>query len=149
MTGYRAYIMGIDGHRFIKVTGFSSDFPDDATALKAAEQLANGHDVELWDCARLVARMAQTSNANPVCDGRTKACGSVAGLQNLGVGAALVDKSAGIKFNIEMSSDPDPVPQASGLGRRQVSPVSRRYNGWRAGRRTVVNIAKLFRRKVG
>ena len=58
MRDYRAYILGIDGHRFIKVKDFLSDQPDDAAALSAAKQLVDGHDVELWDCGRLVARLS-------------------------------------------------------------------------------------------
>ena len=58
MRDYRAYILGIDGHRFIKAKEFSSDHPNDAAALKAARQLIDGHEVELWDCGRLVARLA-------------------------------------------------------------------------------------------
>ena len=63
MREYRAYIFGIDDHRFLKVAQFSSDHPDDATALQAAERLVDGHDVELWDCARLVARFDHKSRA--------------------------------------------------------------------------------------
>lgn len=58
MRDYRAYVLGVDGHRFIKAKEFSSDYPDDATALKAATKLLNGHDVEVWDCGRLVARLS-------------------------------------------------------------------------------------------
>jgi len=38
MPEYRAYILGIDGHRYIRVADFLSDHPDDATAMKAAEK---------------------------------------------------------------------------------------------------------------
>lgn len=58
MRDYRAYILGIDGHRFIKAKEFSNHYPDDAAALKAAQKLADGHEVELWDCGRLVARLS-------------------------------------------------------------------------------------------
>jgi hypothetical protein len=57
VSDYRAYLIGdIDGHRFIKAD-FSSDYPDDATAISAAKELINGHDVELWDRGRFVARL--------------------------------------------------------------------------------------------
>jgi hypothetical protein len=56
MPEYRAYILGIDGHRYIRAADFLSDHPDDATAMKAAEKLVDGHDVELWDRGRLVGR---------------------------------------------------------------------------------------------
>ena len=58
MQDYRAYIFGIDGHRFVRVKDFSSDQPDDAAALSAAKQLVDGHEVELWDRGRLVARLS-------------------------------------------------------------------------------------------
>ena len=56
MSEYRAYLLGIEGRRFIRVVDFSSDHPDDAAAMKAAKELVDGYDVELWDCGRLVAR---------------------------------------------------------------------------------------------
>ena len=55
MRDYRAYILGIDGHRFIRVKDFLTDYRDDDAALNAAKQLADKHGVEVWDCARLVA----------------------------------------------------------------------------------------------
>ena len=58
MRDYRAYILGVDGHRFVKVKDFSSDQADDAAALSAAKQLVDGHEVELWDCGRLVALLS-------------------------------------------------------------------------------------------
>jgi hypothetical protein len=58
MRDYRAYILGIDGHRFIKASEFLSNHPDDAAAMKAAEQLVERHEIELWDCGRLVARFS-------------------------------------------------------------------------------------------
>ncbi len=67
MPDYRAYIIGIDGHRFIKAPNFSGDHRDDAAALKAAEHLADGHDVEVWDRGRLVARLDH-SDANAVAN---------------------------------------------------------------------------------
>jgi len=58
MRDYRAYILGINGHRFIWAEDFLSNHPDDAAALDAAKQLTDKHDVEVWDCARLVARLS-------------------------------------------------------------------------------------------
>jgi hypothetical protein len=74
MRDYRAYRFNIDGHRFQKVAEFVSDFPNDAAAMAAAEGLADRHDVELWDCARLVARLdnkldAVTALAIRILDG--------------------------------------------------------------------------------
>jgi len=57
MPDYRAYILGGKGHRFLRVADFSKDHADDATALLAAKLLIDGHDVELWDGGRLVARL--------------------------------------------------------------------------------------------
>jgi hypothetical protein len=37
---------------------FLTDHPDDAAAMNAAKQLTDRHDVELWDCGRLVARLS-------------------------------------------------------------------------------------------
>jgi hypothetical protein len=56
MSNYRAYIFGKDSHRFLKIPEFFSDHRDDATAMKAARRLVDGHDVELWDVSRLVCR---------------------------------------------------------------------------------------------
>ena len=58
MRDYRAYILDIDGHRFVKAKGFLSSHPDDAAALIAAKQLSDGHEVELWDGGRLVAQLS-------------------------------------------------------------------------------------------
>jgi hypothetical protein len=58
MGDYRAYILGIDGHRFVWVADFSSDHPDDAAALNAAKLLTDEHDVEVWDGGRLVALLS-------------------------------------------------------------------------------------------
>lgn len=58
MGDYRAYILEIDGHCFIRVEDFLSDHPDDAAAIGAAKQLTDKHDVEVWDRGRLVARLS-------------------------------------------------------------------------------------------
>ena len=58
MRDYRAYVFGIDGHRFLRVEDFASNQVDDAAALNAAKQLVDGHDMELWDQGRLVARLS-------------------------------------------------------------------------------------------
>jgi len=52
MPDYRAYILGREGLRFLRVTEFFRDHADDATALCAAKKLVDGHDVELWDGGR-------------------------------------------------------------------------------------------------
>jgi len=58
MRDYRAYILGVDGHRFVWVENFLTDHPNDATALEAARQLIDKHDVEVWDGGRLVAQLS-------------------------------------------------------------------------------------------
>jgi hypothetical protein len=45
------------------ITGFEPLVcADDAKAIEKAEQLVNGHDVELWSGARLVVVLQHTSN---------------------------------------------------------------------------------------
>ena len=63
MRDYRAYVFGTDNRRYQKVEQFARDFADDRAAMKAAEQLVDGHDVELWECARLVARFDHRSGS--------------------------------------------------------------------------------------
>ena len=56
MSDYRAYI--ING-RFDSIrTELLQNHPDDATAIEAAKQLADGHDIELWDRDRFVGRFS-------------------------------------------------------------------------------------------
>ena len=62
---YRAYILGIDGHRFVWVSDFKTDYRDDSAALDAARQLSDKHDVEVWDGGRLVALLSTTRNGLP------------------------------------------------------------------------------------
>ena len=53
MPEYRIYIVGSDGH-------FHSSVPlecdDDTDAMEKAKQLVYGHDVELWQRDRKIAR---------------------------------------------------------------------------------------------
>jgi hypothetical protein len=51
MAEYRAYIIGEDGH-FIRAVDLRC--PDDETAINKAQQLVDGHDVELWQLDRKV-----------------------------------------------------------------------------------------------
>jgi hypothetical protein len=52
MPEYRAYIIGLDGH-------FQKSVPlecaDDDAAKAQAEQLVDGHDIELWQRDRKIA----------------------------------------------------------------------------------------------
>jgi hypothetical protein len=55
MTGYRAYIIGQDGH-FLRAVELVC--PDDEAAKQYAGQLVDGHDVELWAGDRKIATFA-------------------------------------------------------------------------------------------
>jgi hypothetical protein len=52
MQHYRAYIMGWDGHI---LSAIDLHCADDDAAKQRAEQLVDGHDVELWQLDRKVA----------------------------------------------------------------------------------------------
>jgi hypothetical protein len=54
MSDYRAYI--VDGPFNSMITEFLHNHPDDATAIEAAKQLVDDHDIELWDRDRFVGR---------------------------------------------------------------------------------------------
>ena len=56
MPEYRAYIIGLDGH-FYRVVPL--DCADDAEAMERAKQLLDGHDIELWQRDRKIARFDQ------------------------------------------------------------------------------------------
>src|SRR5450631_990348 len=89
MHEYRAYILGIDGRRFIRAAEFLSDYPDDTAALRAAEELVDGHDVELWDHRRLVVRIDK-ANANAASDDQKQGLGDIeARFDALGATAAI------------------------------------------------------------
>ncbi len=53
MAEYRAFIIGVDGH-FIRAVELVC--PDDETAKEYAKQLVDGHDVELWQLDRQIAK---------------------------------------------------------------------------------------------
>jgi len=53
MHGYRAYIIGHDGHIQDRIDLFCENDDD---AKERAKQLVDGHAVELWDQARKIAR---------------------------------------------------------------------------------------------
>jgi len=67
MPDYCAYILGGEGHRFAIVAEFPRDHADDSTTLLAAKQLLDGHDIEIWDGGRLVARLDHV-DGNPSDD---------------------------------------------------------------------------------
>ena len=53
MSGYRVYIIGADGH---VVRAIQLNCRDDNAAIESAKQFINGHDIELWQRDRRVAR---------------------------------------------------------------------------------------------
>ncbi|MEA2864641.1 MAG: hypothetical protein QOC84_2597 [Bradyrhizobium sp.] len=53
MAEYRAYLIGSDGH-FVRAVELLC--PDDDTAKEYAKQLVDGHDVELWQLDRQIAK---------------------------------------------------------------------------------------------
>ena len=53
MSEYRALFIGLDGH-FIEAVEL--DYPDDISAAEAAQQLVDGHVVELWSLDGKVAQ---------------------------------------------------------------------------------------------
>jgi hypothetical protein len=59
MTGYRAYIVGHDGH-FLNVVEL--DCLCDKAAIQAAKRYAVGHSVELWSGTRLVNLLHQETD---------------------------------------------------------------------------------------
>ena len=54
MSGYRAFILGPDGHIIRRVDLICDD---EATAKEQAKRLVDGHDVELWQLDRHVATL--------------------------------------------------------------------------------------------
>ena len=53
MPEYRFYTIGKDGH--IAAPAIVYEAPKDADALKEAKRLLDGHDIEIWLGARVVA----------------------------------------------------------------------------------------------
>jgi hypothetical protein len=53
MSEYRVYLIGSDGH-FIQAIQLNC--ADDKAAMESAKQFANGHDIELWQRDRQIAR---------------------------------------------------------------------------------------------
>jgi hypothetical protein len=56
MPDYRAYLIGSDGHFYKSIV---LEAPDDAAAIFSAKNLVDGHDVELWQRDRKVAKFEQ------------------------------------------------------------------------------------------
>jgi len=56
--GYRAFILGHDGHVQSRVDLLCDD---EAEAIRLAKQLVDGHDVELWQLDRQIETFRHTS----------------------------------------------------------------------------------------
>jgi hypothetical protein len=101
MPDYRAYILAVDGQRFVWAKDFLTDHPNDAAAVDAAKQLSDEHDVELWEGCRLVARLSP--------DGKELSPGLVPPLLSIGekdsIGWAPVALSKVAEFASAASSD--------------------------------------------
>jgi hypothetical protein len=54
MVRYRIFVLGNDG-RYLRVETVEVD--EDHSALKHAQQVVNGHDVEIWKFGRCIARL--------------------------------------------------------------------------------------------
>ena len=63
--GYRAFILSDDGHVEGRVDLYCSC---DAEALRMAQQLVDGHDIELWQLDRKIETFSQRFNSH----GRTE-----------------------------------------------------------------------------
>ena len=61
MQGYRAYIIGENGHVENRV---DLQCEDEAEARRLAKQLVDGHDVELWQLDRKIETFRPTPKAN-------------------------------------------------------------------------------------
>jgi hypothetical protein len=53
MSNYRVYVIGDDGH-FLRA--IQIDCQDDNAAIESARQFIDGHDIELWQRDRRMAR---------------------------------------------------------------------------------------------
>jgi hypothetical protein len=53
MSEYRIYVIGLEGH-FIRA--IQLDCPNDKAAMESAKQFINGHDLELWQGERQIAK---------------------------------------------------------------------------------------------
>ena len=60
---YRAYIVSDEDH-FLGCMPLTC--ANDAAAVAAAKQLVDGHDVELWQAKRMVARLARKADPNRI-----------------------------------------------------------------------------------
>ena len=57
MPEYRIYTIGRVGDQFIAVR--SIECPDDEAAIRQAQQMVNGHSLEIWELERVIIRLDQ------------------------------------------------------------------------------------------
>ena len=62
MAHYRAYLIGYDGHH---IKAVDLNCTDDDDARKRAEQMVDGHNVELWEHARRIAKFEGKPEGTP------------------------------------------------------------------------------------
>jgi len=62
MAHYRAYLIGRDGH---SIRAIDLNCTDDDDARKHAEQMVDGHNVELWEHARRIAKFEGKPEGTP------------------------------------------------------------------------------------
>jgi hypothetical protein len=62
MTDYRVYVVGSDGHF---QQAIPLDCADDAEAVAKAEQLVDGHDIELCQLDRKIATFSHKPKIKP------------------------------------------------------------------------------------
>ena len=63
VANYRAYKVGLDGH----FVGFEPLVcADDTDATEMAQQMVDGHDIEVWSGPRLVVRLERGFSADEV-----------------------------------------------------------------------------------
>jgi hypothetical protein len=63
MTDYRVYIIGDDDHIMTRI---DLDCADDSVAIDSARQFIDGHDVELWQRDRRIARFDSRLGVRPL-----------------------------------------------------------------------------------
>jgi hypothetical protein len=64
MGDYRVYVIGSDGH-FIEAIQLNCQ--DDTAAIESAKQFIDGHDIELWQRDRRIARFDTRPKDNMGC----------------------------------------------------------------------------------
>ena len=54
MSEYRIYVLGVDAQIIAAV---KLERPNDDAAIESARELLDGHDIEIWQEARIVAKL--------------------------------------------------------------------------------------------